>query len=268
VHFDRQGMMDDYVVHYVKSLFDNDFEILMVSTAPSIGADELEKVRPYCREIIVRENIGHDFGSWKVGLEEIAALSKYDRLLIANDSVYGPFHNLSNLFSEMAAKNLDVWGIADSIQLDYHIQSYFMVFEKPVLESRVFQQFWHTLPYFYRKRVIIWDCEVGLSQRLLHSGFALGALCEYEHLLSEQPDAVQAAVSRGGLLGGPANMNNNLWKVLLEQYRCPFLKIELLRDNPKNLTDLYQWRSVLRQSSSYDCDLIRRHLTRMNFPES
>ena len=40
------------------------------------------------------------------------------------------------------------------------------------------------------------------------------------------------------------------------EFGCPFLKIELLRDNPKNISNLEGWRSVVAQHSEFDCDLI------------
>lgn len=44
---------------------------------------------------------------------------------------------------------------------------------------------------------------------------------------------------------------------------CPFLKIQLLRDNPMRVPDLDDWESVVGEVSSYDLDLIRNHLSRV-----
>ena len=43
-----------------------------------------------------------------------------------------------------AVKNIkcDFWGITDSSEINYHLQSYFLVFKKNVIQSNTFKIFW------------------------------------------------------------------------------------------------------------------------------
>ena len=262
-HFDRDGKVDDYVIHYATQLCRLGFGIIFVSTADDLDDDGVSRLQPLCREIVVRDNVGYDFGSWKAGLELAGNLEGVETLILANDSVYGPVHDLAPVFATMRDRGLDVWGITDSWQLRYHLQSYFMVFEKAALQSPAFQNFWKSLPAFCFKRVLIWRCEVGLSQGLIKAGLALGALCEYGRLRREHRATVLETEDRS-FTAGPLNSTHSLWNLLLSELDCPFLKVGLLRDNPENLTDLHQWQGVLAATSEYDPHLIRRHLARMN----
>ena len=49
-------------------------------------------------------------------------------LVIANDSVYGPFGPLGPLLSRMDFGAADAWGMTETWQIRYHLQSYFVAF--------------------------------------------------------------------------------------------------------------------------------------------
>ncbi len=262
-HYDRDDRIDDYVVYYLEQLYSLGCETVLVSTSKTLDGTSMDKARPYCRRIIVRENRGYDFGSWKVGLQDVGNLSSYNTLVLANDSVYGPIRDLKDVFHEMRSHGYAAWSITDSLEIRYHLQSYFLVLEKAVLDSPEFADFWDNLPSYSFKRSVIWNCEIGFSQRLLRAGFALGALCAYGKLREEHLDAV-LSTEKQQHLSGPVNPSHRLWRLLAKSYRCPFLKVDLLRDNPENLEDVNQWSAVIQESSHYDTDLIRHHLARMN----
>lgn len=262
-HYDRDNRIDDYVVYYLEQLHSLGCETVLVSTSEALDGTSVDKARRYCRRIIVRENRGYDFGSWKVGLQDAGNLSSYDALVLANDSVYGPIQDLKDVFHDMRSHGYAAWGITDSLEIRYHLQSYFLVLEKAVLDSREFTDFWDNLPHYRFKHSVIWNCEIGFSQRLLRAGFELGALCAYGRLQQEHHDTVLRA-EKSQKIPGPVNSTHYLWMLLAKTYGCPFLKVELLRDNPESLQDVNQWPAVLQESSHYDPDLIRRHLARMN----
>ena len=54
-----------------------------------------------------------------------------------------------------------------------------------------------------------------------------------------------------------------MWKVLITKYNFPFIKVELLRDNPMGIR-IADYDAVLHRMSSYDIKLITNHLTRMD----
>jgi len=106
-----------------------------VSTSSQISDQEIEKIRNLCSLIIIRKDIGRDFGSWKIAVEKIKDLSLYTQVILTNDSVYGPMFDFSKIFKEMEERNPDMWGITNSLTIDNHIQSYFMVFNKKMINK-------------------------------------------------------------------------------------------------------------------------------------
>jgi hypothetical protein len=60
----------------------------------------------------------------------------------------------------------------------------------------------------------------------------------------------------------PMNPSAELWRQLL-QAGFPFLKRELLRDNPTNVEDIHDWVSVLRDDLGVDPEPTLRDLRMM-----
>jgi len=259
-HFDRDGVVDDYVVAYLRALDELGCETVFVSTAEGLDDESIRKIMPFCSKFIIKQNIGYDFASWRTGLEAVGDLSGYDRLIIANDSVYGPLQDLRKVFSEMDGRQVSFWGITDSLKYGRHLQSYFLVYDKAVLESSVFKEFWRRLPDYRHKYVVIIQGEVGLSRRLVAAGFDFAAYCPIETVQEAQQadDGALGAKYRDPRIS-PTHRG---WRALMRA-GCPFLKIQLLRDNPMQVPDIDDWETVVRAVSGYDLNLIRNHLGRV-----
>ncbi len=45
---------------------------------------------PYVSIVILRQNIGRDFGSWKVGFDSAGDLFGFQKVVLADHSAYGP----------------------------------------------------------------------------------------------------------------------------------------------------------------------------------
>ena len=61
-------------------------------------------------------------------------------------------------------------------------------------------------------------------------------------------------------LGTPLNPTHYFWDFLVGKMGCPFIKRDLLRDNPCDVPFLQYWQEVVHSVSDYDTDLIVRHL--------
>ena len=259
-HFDRDGVLDDYVVNYLRALDRLGCETVIVSTAETLDDGNIRKALPFCSRFIVKQNVGYDFASWRTALAAVGDLSGYDRLIVANDSVYGPLQDLEAVFAAMEGRNVAFWGITESLKYGRHLQSYFLVYGKAVLQSPEFRKFWRELPDYRHKYVVIIQGEIGLSRRLVAAGFDFAAYRPIEAVQERQrADAGTLAAKFRDPRTSPTHRG---WRSLL-QGGCPFLKIQLLRDNPMQVPDLDDWETVLGEVSGYDAKLIRTHLARM-----
>lgn len=246
-HHDPDAAVCDYVFELVSGISSSGYAILFVSTAGDIPEPERRRLEPYCAGIYVRENLGRDLGSWQFGLRRLKGLEKLEWLLLANDSVFGPFFDLTDMALHMDQPGIDFWGVTDCYQRQWHLQSYYLCLRGAVVRSEVFQSFFTTDFAGLTRRQLIDLGEIGLSQALIGAGYTGAAYCPYDAL-------------DGGRRAFSHNPMHHYWDKLIAEARCPFLKIELLRDNPLGVPDLERFREVVSAASAYDLDLIEAYL--------
>jgi lipopolysaccharide biosynthesis protein len=247
-HFDKDDKVDDYVLHYLKHIRELNFSIVFVSTA-RLPLSETDRVRSHCFDVILRENIGLDFGSWAAGLAKHRAAID-GRLLLANDSVYGPIGSLSAAVDRLTSRPADFYGLVESIEIAPHLQSWFLLFEQGMVRHPAFSAILSRSYAAMSKRQIILQGEVNLSRRLAGAGFRYNALYR----------STQASLVERCLLGNPSHF---LWQELLSDEGIPFLKVDLLRDNPLRLEDA---ETILAAADHLDPEfagVIARHLARV-----
>ena len=241
-HFDKDNIIDDYVIYYLDNLSKN-MNIIFVSTSSVLSSYEINKIKQYCHHIIVKENYGYDFGAWKTGLNYLKTkLDEYDWLYLCNDSVYGPFVDLSNIIESMENKNLDIWSMTDSYELDYHLQSFFIGYNKKAFHHKLFEEFWLNYKIYENKIDLIKECEVIYSNHLINCDDLL-------------VDSFFTSTNLTQL-----NIMHYKWKQLIEN-NFPFIKIQLLRDNLLSIKT-QNWDSVISEKSKYPLNLIKNHLRR------
>ena len=135
-HFDKHNNVDEYVYYYLQSLLSVAKKIIFV-TVVDISINDINKLEKLGIEVIKRKNVGYDFYSYKIGIDTLN-LAQFDELIICNDSVYGPITPIETVFETMAPLKCDFWGITGNSTISYHIQSYFIVYRKDILNSLIF----------------------------------------------------------------------------------------------------------------------------------
>jgi len=275
VHYDRDNMVDDYVYYYLKELQKNASHFVFVSTA-QLAEKDMENLSHNCDKVIIRENIGYDFMSYKMGLESFD-YQDYDEVVICNDSVYGPLYPLKHVFDDMHRNPCDFWGITDNTDFSYHLQSYFLVFKKNVIQHNAFKDFWEQVKVLNNKDDIIKKYEVGLTTFLRENKFSPAVYTNFQptniqktsiFLKKFTPSKIFTKLT--AILSGKdkikrigkINTTHHFWKDLLLSGKVPFIKIELLRDNPMKI-DINDFEQIIQKISDYDIQLMTKHLARM-----
>jgi lipopolysaccharide biosynthesis protein len=276
VHFDRDGFVHDYVLHQLCELVGAGYRVTFVSNSTDLAAESRARVLPFCKELIWRFNTGYDFGAYKDGIASITDLDRLDSLILMNDSVYGPFWNLQDTLAKIDGLATDCWGITDSFEYRYHIQTFFMVFLSNALKSTAFKGFWSELPYVDHRMWVIRNAEVRLTQALQDAHLKTSVLAPYRavaatarerlaRLVGAPPAAEQAAFARFSaqiMKDGVVNPTQFFWDVLITDYACPFIKRDLLTSNPNGVPCTSRWQELIATRSSYDVGMISRHLAR------
>jgi len=283
-HWDGAGDVREHVLHHLRGLAAAGVSVVFVTNAGRLRPAALEAVKLICAGVIVRRNVGYDFGAWREGIEQ-AALPRANTsmVLIANDSVYGPVRPLHGLLSRIDFGAADVWGCTESWQSRYHLQSYLMAFSPRVVASEAWRTFWASVRPTWAKVWLIRLYELGLTQQLLRAGFTCRAIWPYQDLVRDlDPDLLTDFKEGGPNLADPAvrvrqdhtrrvrghvvdrtplNPTSDLWRQLMAA-GFPFIKRELLRDNPSRVPDVAEWRDVALAHHASDLAPIERDLQR------
>jgi lipopolysaccharide biosynthesis protein len=268
-HWDVNGFVDPYVLHALREYRSVAGRIIFVTTHYQRPCRELAELAD---AVIVRDNSGYDFMSWRAGLETID-VAEYAEIVFTNSSMYGPLWPIEAVFGSPTAQDNDLWGMTISLQHRLHLQSYFLCMSRNLLTSEFGRNLWADIYPMKRKQDCIEAYELTWMSECLAAGFKVGALFDgRQH--PTVPVAEQRANARRwpvadrrsrrymrGVNTPPYNPTHLQWKQVLE-CGAPFVKVDLLRDNPMHLdTDrILRW---IEDNTAYPVDGIRRHLGRM-----
>jgi len=240
-HYDAHNLVDDYVLHYLNELAEIAKRIVFVSDC-NLPPEELLKVSTITNLQISGRHGEYDFGSYKRGyhlLKEMD-LNQYEELVFCNDSCYGPLSPLSDIWNNTPTISADFWGLTSGRDphFDHHIQSFFLVFKKRVFTSEIFSAFMNSIKAEEYKMDVVEKYEVGLYQKLRTAGFNGTALFD-ETSLHVNPS-----------IGSP-------FEIIEKGF--PFLKVDLLRNNPVGVAQLHAYNSYTSDTLQ---QLIQRNLER------
>jgi len=246
-HFDKDDRLDDFVLRYLTKLKELNFTIVLIS-ASRLAAAEITRAQGLCDDVILRSNDGLDFASWSAGFAKHGDAIR-GRLLLTNDSIYGPVGGLGYALDRLTRAAADFYGMVESVEIAPHLQSWFLLLQPQVIRSPAFRSIMSQPFTTMTRREIIRSGEVGLSRQLMAAGF------RYEALYRN---------SDAALLPSRHDANPMLlyWREALFDAGVPFLKIELLRDNAIGVEDAATILREVEQTDPEICGLIRAHLAR------
>ena len=134
----------------------------------------------------------------------------------------------------------DFWSMTDNHEIEYHLQSYFMVYNTKAFTCSVFQDFWKNLKIYHNKQMLIENNEIGFSQAMMNSDLSYNS-----YYTVKDKNYV--------------NVLQYYWDDLITKHQFPFIKKELLKRNPLNL-NISNWATVTSSVSEYDTKLISDQL--------
>ncbi len=292
-HYDKHNKIDDYVVIYLKILKEVVDEIIFVSDC-DIEEAELLKINHLILDSICKKHGEYDFGSYKKGFfllqnkysEKFANLEK---LVFANDSCYcvGSFSEAFKKINE--DESFDCFGLTDSYEKSYHLQSYFLVFRKSVFHQNFFQEFLENVKNLNEKREIIYQYEIGLSDLLARNNKKIKAIYGFENIklfLKNGKTAITQDISyfikNYKYLISANKIYKNLENTKAEHGFCyndgfylllkngyPLVKTRLISNfyfskKKTNVVISYFWQDVLKNYDDFMISIIKNHGSRVN----
>ncbi|WP_419728604.1 rhamnan synthesis F family protein [Lichenicola sp.] len=192
-----------------------------------------------------RPNSGLDFGAWQ-HLVERGCADGADTVLLANDSVFGPLQPLAPIVAGMMSRNADVWGMVESRESSWHLQSWFLCFKAAAFAR---PEIGRVLALPYR--------DMSKPEIVLHGELGLGAAIRAAALDWDACWHQPARRMRRLLPGNPMHVD---FLSVMRAGAVPFIKVELLRDNPAAIPWIGRWRKALDRNPIFPIGWIDQHL--------
>jgi lipopolysaccharide biosynthesis protein len=242
-HYHPRGIVANNLVNLIQYISKSGAEIIFVST--NITKKHEALISGYAK-VISRENFGYDFWSYKIGIDNLSDINKFDRIVIFNSSFisYSPAILCDPFLSPVTRPLLR--GITISHYGDKHIQSFWVAFEhKELIQSNAFGDWWNSMKPISEKKEVIKEYELGMSRFFLQNGFQLEAIFtpSLDELFLAFCRAVSSGIWRIQLSDSQLTIDINnakrlnpshyLWDSLFRN--LGIVKVELLRDNPTNM---------------------------------
>ncbi|WP_417822653.1 rhamnan synthesis F family protein [Thalassospira lucentensis] len=227
-HYDKDAVVDDYVLRLLDGIKPFADRIVFVSDSP-LSDSEAAKILNYGECVFARRHEMYDFGSWKIALSHVwNDLEAYDELVIMNDSCFGPIADFQSVFDEMDRCECDFWGLTGTHlrkKKHFSLNSYFMAFRKSVLKNPKFKEFWSGVEIQKSKSDVVYKYEFGISDLLHAQGYKSNSYCGWFHT--------------------DVMVSSAFFPVVWRKKKCPLVKVKLFRLNPTMAPKLDCWLDVL-----------------------
>ncbi|MFS9025581.1 rhamnan synthesis F family protein [Streptococcus australis] len=193
VIFESEAHLQEYKLRFLQALSPLVDDVIVVVNG-QLHDDDINSLENYGR-VLTRDNKGYDTAAFREGIFAFGKekLKDYDQLLLVNDTNIGPMRDLSQVFREMADKRLDFWGISFGEEqedvtkenpygyIPKHLQSYFLVIEKLMLNDDAFYEYWRNLTDTDSREKAIGRHETRFTKHFADLGYHFDAVVqEYE----------------------------------------------------------------------------------------
>lgn len=234
--------------HFLRQLYLCGWEThLAISGKEKISKD----IHDFCQKHSItphsRPNQGLDFGAWQdLIIKNVTDHADY--ILLTNDSIFGPIYPLQPVFKKMFTKNLDIWGMVDSFEVNWHFQSWFLCFNHTTFFNPAIQDLFMQ-PFKQMDRQAI------IQQGELKLGRILQSIPEIKCKAAWSPTKTRLFRNKKNV--NPMHLD---WYTILHSDNVPFIKKELIRDNHFGIFWLNYYRTLLKHNQFFKLNYIDTYL--------
>ena len=267
VIYDKDGLLDGFRKYYLQELRRVTDQIVVVVSG-QLTAESRDELETLADEVFVRENKGLLGGAWVDGIKHIGwkKLYQYDELLMLNDSFFGPFYPLKDMFDAMEKSDADFYGAMQNFEeKEYHEIAgrplkhgyfrgsigYFYVIKRKLLHSGEFKAYWDREVDIKEDWDTLFFAEINFYDYVVDCGFRV--------------DAYQSDRLKGYLFD---NLSHNMEK-LVHYDKIPFARIRPFSTDEKKhalmvhyAKDTRNLLTYIDQHTDYDVNYIWDYLLR------
>ncbi len=234
--------------HYLKQLHLCGWEVHLILSGKTILSAELQN---FCSQYTIiphlRPNQGMDFGAWQdLILKKITDNADY--ILLTNDSIFGPIYPLQPIFKRISTLNLNLWGMIESYEINWHFQSWFLCFDHksfnhPKIQNVFLQPFKNM------------DKPTIIQQGELKLGKVIQEIPNFNYKAAWSPKGFRPF--RNKYQVNPMHID---WYSILKSGNVPFIKKELIRNNHFGIFWLNHYREYLKNNKFFPLSNIDKYL--------
>lgn len=238
--YSADGSVAPYVLRYLSGLKAVTDGIVYITDSP-LSPEAQKQVAPYVIHGEYQRHGEYDWGSYKRGYNWLKAknlLRHADELIFANDSAYAPLQTFRPMFNQMRSRSeLDFWGNTQNQRFNPHLQSYFLVFRRPVIMSKSFAAFLNGVKAQPDHSLYITEYEIKLTPFLQNLGY------KWDSYIPDFATAIAARQTPGTIpnaapkpasaarVSAPASPDPNSYPLtLIRDYHNQFLKRRTFTD--------------------------------------
>lgn len=260
VFFSINGKVDQYVDYLILSVQKLFHKFIFIVNG-AIQDEDYVRLKEYVQYIVVRENEGYDAGAYKDAFLKYITkteLAEYDEVVLMNDTFYGPFYPLTDIWSKFNDEKVDFWGItrhpkgrfSDGTEMPSHVQGYFLVLKKRLIRSRAFQVFWENMPYPSNIQSAINEFEIRFTTYFEEIGFIGKSFMDVSDSLFKVEDNTNPY------------LYYNLW--MIRDVGVPFLKKKSLFLQMPGYIQTIDSIEYIEKEKFYDTTMIWKNVFRLS----
>ncbi|WP_034284455.1 rhamnan synthesis F family protein [Schaalia suimastitidis] len=264
--YDAAGQVDTFVEALLGDMLKNLSELAVVVNG-NLTEEGYRTLCQYTSNVTVRDNRGLDVWAYKTVLDSYGwsrLSSDFDEIVLFNCTIMGPVYPFGEMFSEMAGRDVDFWGVTafhgipsgstnvSSIEeVPWHIQSHFHVYRRSLVSSKEFQAYWDSVPIIKDYADSVAKHEKPFTQRFTDLGFVCDVYVDTRDLEN---------ITSHPIIFAPTK--------LIAERRCPIFKRRSFFHDYEDVLDqaignaaldLYEY---LRDHTTYDTGMIWENLLR------
>lgn len=165
-------VIPDYVRVYLTELKRHFNELLLLTNEKELSTESQRFLTEHNIGLRLYKNEGYDFGMWSKALNE-PEMDNYQEIALVNDSCV-LFRPLDDVMMSARNSAYDYCGLISSKQVQWHIQSFFIIMRDTVLND--VRAYFNHQGLKGRFEDVIISYEVGLCSHLLSRNYRLGTL--------------------------------------------------------------------------------------------
>jgi hypothetical protein len=246
VSFAPDGQLLPYTLRYLSELKAQGFQTVLVLN--EVGQHHLPtEALGLARVVMLRDNVGFDFGAWRDAVSHLPSVWSAEIILFANDSIVGPFHDLTQIVDRISESTAPLFFATESEFALAHFQSFFWGLKGAGLSNEAVRLFLASVMDVKDKTAAIFLYEVFFRYVCEKLG-SLESFCLF-------PLADLTGVDSS--TRSTFNPTHHLWRELLRS-GFPFIKADFCRKNSTG-ADATVWLSEIADHGG-DQMLARRHV--------